>query len=138
MVTMSSSNGKLCIFFFGCWHLGFSFSDQGLKLCPLQWKQSLNHWTAREVPAPLFLSSVLSNLFISLFLLIQAIKSKMYQRSEILLNISFQVKHDLTKEEGLHKGFITIKSKQISISKQNRVYLLSYLFCCCIYVLKHT
>ena len=25
------------------------FPDQGLNPCPLQWKQSLNHWTASEV-----------------------------------------------------------------------------------------
>ena len=28
---------------------------QELSPCPLQWKQSLHHWTTREVPALLFL-----------------------------------------------------------------------------------
>ena len=30
----------------GMWDL--SFPDQGLNLCPLQWRQSLNHWTPKN------------------------------------------------------------------------------------------
>ena len=26
------------------------FPEQGSNPCPLHWKHSLNHWTAREVP----------------------------------------------------------------------------------------
>ena len=32
------------------WLAGSQFLDQGSNLCPLQWKQSPNHWTAREFP----------------------------------------------------------------------------------------
>ena len=32
-------------------HAGYWFPDQGSNLCPLQWKQSPNQWTAREFPS---------------------------------------------------------------------------------------
>ena len=39
-------------FFFLLYHVtcGILFPNQGLNPCPLHWKHSLNHWTAREVP----------------------------------------------------------------------------------------
>ena len=40
-------------FFFFCGtkaHVGFYSPNQGLNLCPIYWKHSLNHWTTREVP----------------------------------------------------------------------------------------
>ena len=42
----------LFFFFFGhtTQHEGFQFPNQGLHPRPLQWKRSLNHWTASEVP----------------------------------------------------------------------------------------
>ena len=43
--------------FFGCalQHVGSYFLDQGLNLCPLHWRRSLNHCTAREAPGDNFL-----------------------------------------------------------------------------------
>ena len=40
-----------CNFFFGhpAWHTGYKLFNQGSNPYSLQWKPSLNHWTAREV-----------------------------------------------------------------------------------------
>ena len=49
----------LIIFFFWphcMWHAGSLFPDQGLNLCPVQWKQSLHRWTTGEVLHSLFCS----------------------------------------------------------------------------------
>ena len=44
------------------------FPDQGLKLPSLRWKQSLNHWTAREVPTfPFHLTKNIYKFFIFFF-----------------------------------------------------------------------
>ena len=37
-------------------HVGSELPDQGLNLHPLQWRQNLNHWTAREVPTQMILN----------------------------------------------------------------------------------
>ena len=33
------------IYFLATRHVGSYFPSQGMNLCPLQWKCSLNHWT---------------------------------------------------------------------------------------------
>ena len=35
----------LFIYFLATWHVGSYFPNQGVNLCPLQWKCGLNHWT---------------------------------------------------------------------------------------------
>ena len=46
----------VCLLFFGhaVRHVRSYFPDQGWNLYPLQWKQSLNPWTTREVPKRCF------------------------------------------------------------------------------------
>ena len=43
----------------------FSSPDQGLNQYPLQWKQSLNQWTTREVAMPLSLTPFLEMKLVS-------------------------------------------------------------------------
>lgn len=38
------------------WHVGLVPQIQGLNECPLHWKATVNHWSAREVPVFISLS----------------------------------------------------------------------------------
>ena len=52
------------VLFLPAYHAGSSFPNQGLNLCPLQWKQSPNHWTTRWFPLQVVLiciSLIISN-----------------------------------------------------------------------------
>ena len=50
-------------FLFGCigWHAGSLFPDQGLNLCPLQWKHGILITTTREIPIWGLLSGLQGN-----------------------------------------------------------------------------
>lgn len=53
LVVTDNTTGFNFLFFFGpcCVACGILVPDQGLKLCPLQWKFGvLIHWNARELP----------------------------------------------------------------------------------------
>ena len=49
----------LCLIYFDCLRqlAGSLFPNQGSNLCPLQWKQSPNHSTTREVPGIVILDT---------------------------------------------------------------------------------
>ena len=50
MEMASKSDHFLNFYFLTTRHVGSQLPAQGSNLCPLSWKHSLNHWTAREVP----------------------------------------------------------------------------------------
>ena len=49
------------------WHAGPRFLNQGSNSCRLQWKQSPNHWTTREVLVYMFGEWIIEQIFWELF-----------------------------------------------------------------------
>ena len=51
------------------WHAGSRFLNQGSNSCRLQWKQSPNHWIAREVLVYMFGEWIIEQIFWELYFL---------------------------------------------------------------------
>ena len=61
---MEMANESYCFlnfYFLTKRHVGSQLPAEGSNLCPLRWKHSLNHWTAKEVPKATYFKRVKGN-----------------------------------------------------------------------------